>query len=257
MNLKQQRFITEFLRYGDKIIAYKAAYENPSADPEVIISSANRLLRKPEIREAIEAAQKRIRYEVEAELKAELKQELLTIQRKREILAQIANGDALIEQHTKGKNCNMCTILQRPNFNQILKAIDVDSKLAGHYKHQVNGHVNHVHVQKQEMQFSDTNKSPLSLGEGAGGEATNPERTGIFYSEIEEELHRNDVEQEQSDEKPPNPQQSSTEIVESDKKSLIPKQNETKTIREEELKELLKVGEQQTPERLKQLNLLE
>lgn len=239
MNLKQQRFITEFLRYGDKIIAYKTAYENPSADPDVIISAANRLLRKPEIREAIEAAQNRIRYEVEAELKAELKQELLTIQRKREILAQIANGDALIEQHTKGKNCNMCTILQRPNFNQILKAIDVDSKLAGHYKHQVNSHVGHVHVQKQEVQ---------------GVEA---ERTGIFYSEIEEELHRNEEQQENFDEKTSKTQQSSTEIVESDKKSSIPKQFETNTISEEQLSELLKVGESTAQTKLQKLNLLE
>ncbi len=227
MNFKQQRFITEFLRYGDKIIAYKTAYDNPSSDPEVIISAANRLLRQPEIREAIEAAQNRIRYQVEAELKEELKQELLTIQRKREILAQIATGEALIEQHSKGKNCNMCTILQRPNFNQILKAIDLDSKLAGHYSHNQKSVISQLQT--------DTQEAPQAV--------TDTERRGIFFSEIEEELYRNDEPKE--------------EIVQPNKKTLILKQNETNLIPENILNSMQVNGVGDKGTKLQKLNLLE
>ena len=36
-------------------------------------------------------------------------------------------------QNYKGKDCNQCTQMVRPTINQMLKAIDLDSKLAGHY----------------------------------------------------------------------------------------------------------------------------
>ena len=232
MNEKQQRFITEFMRYGDKILAYKAAYNNPSPDPDVIISAANRLLRRPEVREVIETAQKRIRAEVEAELKAELKQELLTVQRKRELLAQIATGEALIEQHTKGKNCNMCTILQRPNFTQMLKAIDLDSRLAGHYK--TNGHGTVRPVQQAEK-TEKQNKKEQSVALEEGVDAVDPERTGIFYSEIEEELCRNEARQQKE-------QKNEEDYI------VIP---------EEEVKALLKAEEHNSSKKLKKLNLLE
>lgn len=220
MNEKQQRFVTEFLRYGDKIIAYKAAYNNPSSNPDVIISAANRLLRNPEVKAVIEAAQNRIRAQVEEEVKAELKQELLTVQRKRELLAQIATGEALIEQHTKGKNCNMCTILQRPNFTQMLKAIDLDSRLAGHYKS--NGHDT---VRPVQLQTEETPE-----------EEVDAERTGLFYSEIEEELCRNEERQKES------------EIDDAVQSLILPQQ---------ELNTLLTVSDHQTPKKLKKLNLIE
>lgn len=228
MNEEQQRFVTEFLRYGDKIIAYKTAYDNPSSDPDVIISAANRLLRNPEVKAVIEAAQNRIRSEVEAEVKAELKQELLTVQRKRELLAQIATGEALIEQHTKGKNCNMCTILQRPNFTHILKAIDLDSRLAGHYK--TNGHSTVRPVQQTEK-VEKQNKKEQTAALEDGVEVVDPERTGIFYSEIEEELYQNEEQQKEN-----------TEPV---------------IIQEQQIKTLLTFGEHDQPQKLKKLNLLE
>ena len=133
MNVQQYNFVTAYLRTGDKIQSYKSAYNSESTNYHSLESAANRLLRQPEIAATIRGIQESIRAEVEAELKAELKHELLTIQEKRELLAQIARGEMTAEQNYRGKNCSQCTQFIKPTINQMLKAIDLDSKLAGHY----------------------------------------------------------------------------------------------------------------------------
>ncbi|MCB0698954.1 MAG: hypothetical protein H6551_12120 [Chitinophagales bacterium] len=133
MNQKQQRFVTEYLRIGDKVIAYRIAYQTRSTNLRSLESAVNRLLNDPEVAKAISDVQSRIRADVEQELKEEFRRELLSVQRKRELLAAIATGDILVEQHYKGKGCATCTQLVRPTINQMLKAIDIDSKLARHY----------------------------------------------------------------------------------------------------------------------------
>ncbi len=133
MNLKQHAFVTEYLRFGCAQTAYRNAYKCYQSPARSIESAGNRLLKNPEVAQAIHNAQSRIRSEVEQELKEQLKYELLTLQRKREILSMIAQGDIYIEQNYKGKDCRTCTQLVKPTINQMLKAIDLDSKLAGHY----------------------------------------------------------------------------------------------------------------------------
>ena len=133
MNLKHHAFVTEYLYWGDQVIAYQNAYKKHGSSYRSLQSAANRLLAMPEVAEAIDKAQSAIRSRVEEEVAARLKQELLTIQKKREILAQVATGSLYIEQMTVGKNCSNCTHLVKPNINQMLKAIDLDNKLAGHY----------------------------------------------------------------------------------------------------------------------------
>ncbi|MCB0700543.1 MAG: hypothetical protein H6551_01175 [Chitinophagales bacterium] len=140
MNQKQHSFVTEYLRIGDKVIAYKIAYQCDSTNLETLISSANRLMKHPEVAKAIEDVQSRIRAQVEYELKQELRRELLTVQRKRELLAAIATGDISVEQNYKGRDCKTCTQFAKPTINQMLKAIDIDSKLAGHYVSNKNVH---------------------------------------------------------------------------------------------------------------------
>lgn len=132
MNTKQYTFVTEYLRSSDHIMAYKNAYQSTS-DYTTIESAANRLLKHPEVAQAIREAQTAIRQQVEREVAEKLKGELLTIQRKRELLYQIATGEMYVEQNYKGKNCSQCTQFIRPSINQMLKAIDLDNKLAGHY----------------------------------------------------------------------------------------------------------------------------
>lgn len=133
MNLKQYRFVTEYLKWGDAALAYKNAYNCKSDNYRAIESAANRLLNTHEIAEAIEEAEARLRAEAEATVKAKLTSELLTIQRKREILARIAEGNIYIEQQYKGRDCKTCTQMVKPSINQMLKAIDLDSRLAGDY----------------------------------------------------------------------------------------------------------------------------
>lgn len=144
MNTRQQQFVTEYLRIGDKMIAYKKAYDCDSSSYRTVESAANRLLQHPEVAAAIAEVTNRIRHEVEQQLQQELKTQLLTVQRKRELLARIAEGDIYVEQNYKGKDCNTCTQLVKPTVNQMLKAIDLDSKLAGHYTNDRN--INVVHT---------------------------------------------------------------------------------------------------------------
>lgn len=150
MNLKQYAFVTEMLKHGDKIIAYKNAYQSPSASYTTLESAANRLLKNPEVAAAIQSTLDRIRHEVEEELKDELRKELLSVQRKREILARIAEGDVYIEQTYKGKGCQSCTQMAKPTINQMLKAIDIDNRMAGDYKDKRSVTYVHPVVTKQE-----------------------------------------------------------------------------------------------------------
>ena len=133
MNLKQYRFVTEYLKWGDPAHAYKLAYNCKSNNYRSMESAANRLLNNPEISTAIEEAEARLRSEAEQEVKQRITAELLTVQRKREILARIAESNVYIEQQYKGKDCKTCTQMVKPSINQMLKAIDLDSRLAGDY----------------------------------------------------------------------------------------------------------------------------
>lgn len=133
MNLKQYRFVTEYLKWGDPAHAYKLAYNCKSNNYRSMESAANRLLNNPEIATAIEEAEARLRSEAEQEVKQRITAELLTVQRKREILARIAESNVYIEQQYKGKDCKTCTQMVKPSINQMLKAIDLDSRLAGDY----------------------------------------------------------------------------------------------------------------------------
>lgn len=133
MNHKQFTFTMEMLRHGDKILAYSIAYQPKSPNYRTIESAANRLLQNPEIANYIESTRNRIQQEVEAEVKEQLKAELLTVHRKRQILARIAEGDVYIEQTYKGKGCQSCTQMAKPTINQMLKAIDIDNRMAGDY----------------------------------------------------------------------------------------------------------------------------
>lgn len=133
MNLKQYRFVTEYLKWGDPAHAYKLAYNCKSNNYRSMESAANRLLNNPEIATAIQEAEARLRSEAEMEVKQRITAELLSVHRKREILARIAEGNIYIEQQYKGKDCKTCTQMVKPTINQMLKAIDLDSRLAGDY----------------------------------------------------------------------------------------------------------------------------
>lgn len=139
MKLRHRAFVTEYLKHRDAYLAYVHVYNVQSDNYIATLSSANRLLNRPDISAAIQSVQDAIRADVEYELRQELKKELLTVQRKRELLAQIATGEMYVMQYYKGKDCSHCSQHVAPTINQMLRAIDLDSRLAGHYpdtKHQ-------------------------------------------------------------------------------------------------------------------------
>ncbi len=134
MNFKQQTFVTEYLRHNSAYTAYCLAYNPKDAgNYDSIMSAANRLLNHPEVSAVIDSILSGIRHDVEQELRAKLKTDLLTTQRKREILAKIATGEMYAVQVYKGKDCNQCTQHVMPTINQMLKAIDLDNRMVGLY----------------------------------------------------------------------------------------------------------------------------
>jgi phage terminase small subunit len=132
MNRKQQAFVCEMLRHGNKAEAYRAAYKPQSDNPRSIESASNRLMKTPEVAEAIRSVQQRIYAEVQEELKARMLHEALTMQRKREILAQIAEGQWIMQpppDSIEGKP----TAVLIPTLKERLKTIDMDNRMTGAY----------------------------------------------------------------------------------------------------------------------------
>jgi hypothetical protein len=134
MNFKQQTFITEYLRHNSAYTAYCLAYNPKDASKyDSIMSAANRLLNDPEVGGVIDSILSGIRHDVEQEIREKLRTDLLSTQRKREILAKIATGEMYAVQVYKGKDCNQCTQHVMPTINQMLKAIDLDNRMVGLY----------------------------------------------------------------------------------------------------------------------------
>ncbi len=134
MDNNQLNFIATYLRHRSVYTAYCIAYNvEDQRQYESIMAAANQLMDDPEVGGLIRSVLEHVHYEVQQEIRAEQKQELLTVQRKRELPARIATGEISVMQHYKGKDCNQCTQMVQPTINQMIRAIDLDSKLAGHY----------------------------------------------------------------------------------------------------------------------------
>lgn len=132
MNLKQQTFITYYLQSGDKLQAYKTAYHSKSNNDNALESAANRLLRRPDVADAIRLTLQTVRAQAETELKDQLRVELLSVNEKRAMLASIARGELVPQSIPVGKDIWRTGALL-PTINQRLKAIDIDNKIAGLY----------------------------------------------------------------------------------------------------------------------------
>ncbi len=160
MDNNKLNFITTYLRHRSPYTAYCIAYNvEDESQYESIMAAAHQLMDGSEVGGLIRSVLEHVHYEVEQEIRAQQKTELLTIQRKRELLANIATGEMYAIQNYKGKDCNQCTQMVRPTINQMLKAIDLDSKLAGHYpvKQSVvaNGQFTLPHPQPAEQEIKN------------------------------------------------------------------------------------------------------
>lgn len=133
MNLRQQNFVLEMLQHGNKVEAYRKAFHNQSANLRTVESAADRLLRKPEILEAISKTMDLARRQVEQDLKVQMKTQFLNQARKRELLNEIAEGEQLTQ--LKGTNNNPERMIYvQPSIAQRLRAMDMDSRLSGDYE---------------------------------------------------------------------------------------------------------------------------
>ncbi|MCD6064986.1 MAG: Terminase small subunit [Flavipsychrobacter sp.] len=133
MNPKQQAFVCEMLRHGNRAEAYKAAYNPRSNNPHSLQSAADRLMKNPEVAEAISSVHERIYAEVQEELKTQMLCEVLTTQRKRELLAQIAEGEWMVQPPPYDMPGQRTAVLI-PTLKERLKAIDMDNRMTNAYE---------------------------------------------------------------------------------------------------------------------------
>ena len=133
MNTNQHRFVCEMLRHGDKKKAYRAAYDPTNQNERSIESAANRLMKNQEVADAIEEAENRMYAEAEQELRERYVSQLLSVQRKRELLAQIAEGN-WIEQPPPDHITDHPIAVMVPTLKDRLKAIDMDNRMDGSYR---------------------------------------------------------------------------------------------------------------------------
>lgn len=141
----QQIFITEFVRSRNKIEAVRIAYPKIKSN-KVAVTNANRLLKNAEISKEISTLTKQVNHistELAVqELKDEIKLTVLTVAKKRELLHNIATGQAkeIVQFPDRrrtiegGKETIQTIILdaeKKPGHYQVMRAIEIDNRMAG------------------------------------------------------------------------------------------------------------------------------
>lgn len=132
MKPQHQTFILGMIKHGDKIQAYRAAYPNCNND-ETARKSAERLLHHhPAIAAEIAESTAHIRQQAYTEAYqqhiAQQKTPLLSMMKRREILAQIATCEMKVARFVKdGDRYKM--LFEDPRPRDIMKAIELDAKL--------------------------------------------------------------------------------------------------------------------------------
>lgn len=137
---KHAVFIDEMIKHGDPVKAYKAAY--PNAKGQTPRVESYRLLKNPTIAAAIKEASDKIRNQAQqeavSELKEELKGNILTRQKKLEILYKIACGELEIpvKKPVWDKSQNkyvFVPMMEVPDHAAMIKAIEIENKMTGDY----------------------------------------------------------------------------------------------------------------------------
>ncbi len=132
MKHQHQTFVLQMIKHGDKIQAYHAAYPK-CANDETARKSADRLLRHhPKVAAEIEESTAYIRQRAYTEAYqqhiAQQKTPLLSMMKRREILAQIATCEMKVTRFVKnGDRYRM--LFEDPRPRDIMKAIELDAKL--------------------------------------------------------------------------------------------------------------------------------
>jgi len=130
LNARHLLFINEMIRHGDKLKAYAAAY--PDAKGEALRKAAERLMKNPIIAQQIDEVRAQVRHEAYTAAYAacmeEMKTELLSMQKKRAILAQLATCEMKVGRYVK-YNGDYIMVYEDPRPRDIIRAIELDTKL--------------------------------------------------------------------------------------------------------------------------------
>jgi hypothetical protein len=156
-------FIKEMNKTGDKIEAYLKAFPKCRSRKSAA-TNAERLLKKGDIFNLLKinpAMQLQARTITLNELKDEIKSDVLSSFKKRDILRRLAIGELLIDEHYIRKDGTVGKYQRKANAFEILKAIEVDNKMAGDdapekYEHNVTFDISAIY--KKAMQVKDNYK---------------------------------------------------------------------------------------------------
>ncbi len=132
MKPQHQVFIIKMIKYGDKVQAYRAAYPKCTND-ETARKSAERILRHhPEVAAELEEATAYMRQRTYAEAYREhierQKTPLLSMMKRREILAQIATCQMKVGRFVKDGG-RYIMLFEDPRPRDIMQAIQTDAKM--------------------------------------------------------------------------------------------------------------------------------
>lgn len=132
MNPKHKRWADYVVSGKSNTEAYKLVY--PNATLKTCQNKGGVLSKKGELIEYINSRLQKIAEKVEKKASDELLNVevglILTSARKREILAKIVNGEMEVEKYVTVKG-ELKKVKAKPDLNDIMKAIELDNKMAG------------------------------------------------------------------------------------------------------------------------------
>jgi hypothetical protein len=126
LNPQQEVFVKEMAEHGDRIQAYRTAYPDAGSS---IYNSAHRLSHRPEVKAAIDEANKQKEAEKAERMEEEYYQRMVAIEKKRTLLSKIINGEMLFEKlaYTR-EGVEVMKLL--PSVTELCRVIDMDNALA-------------------------------------------------------------------------------------------------------------------------------
>ncbi len=131
MKHQHQTFILGMIKHGDKIQAYRAAYPNCNNDETARKSAERLLLHHPAITAEIAESTAHIRQQAYTEAYqqhiAQQKTPLLSMMKRREILAQIATCEMKVARFVKNGD-RYIMLYEDPRPRDIMQAMQIDAK---------------------------------------------------------------------------------------------------------------------------------
>lgn len=141
LNKAQKVFVKEMCSHGDEDLATVKAYPQLKGDAKRIRTYCGRLMKNVEIASEIQQLSTKIQQVATREAADELKNEIMSTAlsaiEKRNLLSDIARGNARVQEHFMKYNSKgepeMESYYREPTATEKMKAIEIDSKMAGDY----------------------------------------------------------------------------------------------------------------------------